>query len=110
MTTATSISSQMAIQNLLTISLSQLNGLIQSQGDGVIASGRYTGEVTGNSCGIVMWNTNNHQLTYGVAQAALAALRNYMSQENNYGWLLFDIWDGDNQVGAGALARNPAGG
>ena len=99
----------MAIQNLLTFTLTQLDGWIQNQGDGVIVSGRYEGVVPGNSFGLGMRNANNHQLTYGVVQAAIAALKSYMSQENNYGWVLFEIWDGDNQVGVGALGRNSAG-
>lgn len=46
-------------------------------------------------------NANNHQCTYGVMRAAVAALYDYMLTENEYGTVTFDIWDGENQVGQG---------
>lgn len=48
------------------------------------------------------WNTNNHQQTYGVVGAAIAALRGYMAA-HGYGSATFDIFDGANEVGAGVI-------
>ncbi|KAA6408378.1 MAG: hypothetical protein FRX48_08120 [Lasallia pustulata] len=48
------------------------------------------------------WNTNNHQMTYGVLGAAFLALCQYM-QLAGFGTVRFTVWDGVNQVGAGAL-------
>ena len=77
--------------------------MIAAQGDQPIRTGSL---VWGGSPIVVLWNANNHQLTYGVAGAAIAALRDYMVQEDVSGTLSFDIWDGDNQVGAGLIAMN----
>lgn len=48
------------------------------------------------------WNTNNHQQTYGVLLAAIAALRNYMSG-HQYGSATFTIFDGVHEVAAGMI-------
>lgn len=48
------------------------------------------------------WNTNNHQQTYGVLGAAIAALTSYMGA-HGYGSATFTIFDGANEVGAGMI-------
>ena len=70
-------------------------------GDGVIEAGR--GDYRGPfSMMLQTWNTNNHQQTYGVLGAAIAALRDYMA-ENGYGAASFVIFDGANEVGKGVV-------
>ena len=39
----------------------------------------------------------------------MSALRDYMVTENEYGTLAFEIWDGDNQVGQGAVELGDLG-
>ena len=52
-------------------------------------------------------NVNNHQLTYGVVRAAVAAVRDYMARDGDYGTLSFEIWDGDSEVGTGLIGYAP---
>ena len=99
---ATTILGQEAIEDVLASALQALDGLIQNQGDGVIANGVYLVRGERNTA-IGVRNANNHQLTYGVARAAIAALENWMSLEFNHGFMQFEIWDGDNQVGIGKV-------
>ncbi|MCJ1303986.1 hypothetical protein MMC08_006797 [Hypocenomyce scalaris] len=92
-----------AITNLLQDCSEWITRIIANDGDQPIHTGSL---VWGSSPVVVLWNANNHQLTYGVAGAAIAALRDYMMQEDVCGSLSFDIWDGANQVGAGLVAVN----
>lgn len=52
-------------------------------------------------------NDNNHQLTYGVVRSAVAAVREFMASDGDYGMMGFEIWDGDNQVGSGVIGYPP---
>ena len=49
-----------------------------------------------------VWNANNHQTTWGLLGAAVAALRECM-WVNGWGVGTFGIWDGGTQVGAGEI-------
>lgn len=48
-------------------------------------------------------NANNHQCTFGVMRSAVAALTDFMTTENTYGTMSFEIWDGENEVGLGVV-------
>ena len=98
----TALAAQTAISNLFTTCSNSLGELLELS-DGLVPGGSYTGTGAGNLLSIRMVNCNNHQLTVGVARAAIIALKDYMSKENDYGWVNFQIWDGDNQVGLGML-------
>ena len=52
--------------------------------------------------GLSSLDANNHQQTYGVVGAAISVLRYYM-ERNGYCVASFDIFDGENQVGAGQI-------
>ena len=47
-------------------------------------------------------NANNHQITWGVLSSAVRGLRDYMAEK---GWkeVGFEVFDGWNQVGTGAV-------
>lgn len=86
----------------------QLSRRIQERGDGVVENGVYKwGPSRSGALVASFMNANNHQLTYGVVYSAVAAVRDYMVREGDYGLLSFDIWDGDNQVGTGVLGYKP---
>ena len=86
----------------------QLNRRIQDRGDGFVDGGVYTwGPLRSGALTASFINADNHQLTYGVVRSAVAALRDYMAREGEYGLMMFDIWDGDNQVGTGLLGYGP---
>lgn len=51
---------------------------------------------------MMAYNSNQHQTTWGVMGSAIVALRDYMSK-NGWGGATFHIYDGANEVGAGAL-------
>lgn len=81
---------------------------MQGPGDGVIQSGRlYTSMMNGLS--LELTNANNHQLTWGVAAAAIETMLDYMRSQNIYGQAIMLIHDGMNVVGQGVLAYNPRG-
>lgn len=56
----------------------------------------------GNGVFFKSWNVNNHQQTWGVLAAAIAALKDYMSQ-TYFGRASFNIFDGRNEVGEGTV-------
>lgn len=51
---------------------------------------------------LTVWNSNNHQTTWGVLRSALMALEDYMSQ-HVYGLASFTIIDGAHEVGEGTI-------
>ncbi|KAI4121510.1 MAG: hypothetical protein LQ347_006834 [Umbilicaria vellea] len=64
--------------------------------------------VLGNSMiteGIYMTlkNANNHQLTYGVVQAAVSALSDFLNRNGGFKTVDFQIIDGKNLVGTGQI-------
>ena len=79
-----------------------LGTLLQLMDNPLVGGGYYWG-LPRSAYYINVSNANNHQVTYGVLRAAVAALRDYMAQEGEYGTLVFDIWDGVNQVGRGTI-------
>lgn len=72
---------------------------IRIAGDGVIPASQSTWGDTGGTL-MKTWNSNNHQITWGVFGAALSALKEYT---NEYGWgtASFTIFDGVKEVGEG---------
>lgn len=49
-------------------------------------------------------NANNHQLTWAVVVTAIWAVTDYMVQKDQFGTVVFDIFDGANQVGQGSIS------
>ena len=49
-------------------------------------------------------NADNHQMTWRTLASALWAVTDYMVKENNFGTMVFDIFDGANQVGQGSIS------
>lgn len=69
--------------------------------DGYVAGGRF--DWPGNEKLVLRaWNTNNHQLTYGVLAAAAQALQVW-AWGDGWGLLKFDIYDGTTKVGKGIV-------
>ena len=74
---------------------------ISHVGDGVVLGGVFNFEV--KDCALLsIWNANNHQTTWGVLRAAILVLADYMEKEG-YGEVIFNIYDGKNQVGSGRI-------
>lgn len=96
---AKSEASGVAIQNMLSTASSSLAAFLSEIGDGVISKGGIAWPGIGD-IGFLAWNSNNHQTTWGVLRAAVAALNDYMSR-NGYGAATFTIADGLNIVGKG---------
>ncbi|KAG8525339.1 uncharacterized protein KY384_008983 [Bacidia gigantensis] len=74
--------------------------------DGVINYGYDSGwRVHGdNFVYLEVTHAKKNQVTYGVLNSAIKALRDYMSQPGKwFGQCGFDIWDGPNQVGEGYI-------
>ena len=89
------------VRTMLSVARAYVQQALLHLGDGVIQAGGvdYNGP---SSMNFQTWNTNNHQQTYGVLRAALAALSDYMNRYG-YGAATFSIHDGDNEVGAGLI-------
>ncbi|MCJ1305552.1 hypothetical protein MMC08_008366, partial [Hypocenomyce scalaris] len=96
------------IHNLLTGCQNIVENHIATVGDGLLSDGvfDYLSDATGVS--FQAWNANNHQTTWGVLGAALAALVDCMGI-NGYGAASFTIYDGDNLVGLGRVGSTVSG-
>lgn len=86
--------------------VSQAISLVQSAmtahgADGVIPVAGNNFAIAAGSMGLIWANANNHQLTYGVLQNALEALRSWMIFFKACGIIEYVIFDGGNQVGTG---------
>lgn len=92
------------LENILIGAATAIYDHIGAVGDGVIGGGRFQwplGEFSpAQMLFLKVWNANNHQVTWGVMHAAIAAIFNYMSMR---GWGVghFDIYDGGVRVGYG---------
>lgn len=75
---------------------------IPVRGDTLVVGGVFAHQFL--NCGLQFrfQNANNHQLTFGVMKAALAALWDWMEQ-HEVATCTFDIFDGNNQVGKGVF-------
>lgn len=59
--------------------------------DQIVSGGRFERDAT-DTLSLHMWNTNNHQLTWGVMKPAFDALKGYMN-ESGYGEIQFSIFE-----------------
>lgn len=83
--------------------ISQVHSAVTAHGaDRVIPVAGNNFGIDGPRMGLTWANANNHQLTYGVLQNALVALRSWMIFFNGCGLIEYDIFDGGNQVGTGS--------
>lgn len=75
---------------------------IPARGDTVVYGGVFAHQFP--NCGLQFrfQNANNHQLTFGVINAALVALTDWMEQ-HEIATCTFDVFDGKNQVGEGVF-------
>lgn len=80
----------------------QIRNDIAQRGDGVIQHGGMYAENTEGWLKLYLGNANNHQLTLGVAAAAVQAMATFM-QQAGAGPISWQIWDGVHQVGRGGL-------
>lgn len=81
--------------------ISQVHSAIAHGADGVIPVAGHNFGIDAHGMGLTWANANNHQLTYGVLQNALEALRSWMMFFGACGIIEYDIFDGGNQVGVG---------
>lgn len=75
---------------------------LETHGDGVIPARAFDRFPSDEGMLVSILNANNHQVTWGVLQAAIEALGDYMDQYG-YGSVTFQIYDGQNQVGQGSI-------
>lgn len=65
------------------------------------------GEVAvGSPYYVIARNANNHQITYGVLEKALQAMADWMFVNGN-ALVKYEVWDGENMVGKGMVAKGP---
>lgn len=74
---------------------------IEQVGDEKLLGGVFNFELK-QSALLSIWNANNHQTTWGVLRASILALADYL-ERHGYSEVLFNIYDGNNQVGAGQI-------
>ena len=98
-----------AIPTLLASASTRIADIIDTLGDGVIRGGyfQYTGGGAARGLELYTQNYGNHQQTWGVLGAAVAALQEYMiSCEWNLGGggsVQFSLYDGGHEVAVGTL-------
>ena len=56
-----------------------------------------------NHVALRVWNANNHQTSWGVLNAVLLALNDFLLVRKGMGAVVFRIFDGNNQVGQGQI-------
>ena len=76
---------------------------ISALGDGLVPSGVFSWPPGVNNLALHVWDTNNHQVTWGVLGAALSALENFMGDSDEWGGATFLIYDGGVEVATGVL-------
>lgn len=81
---------------------------LHSIGDGELPGGRFV--FADHMMVLNVWNSNNHQITWGVLGAALWGLRDFMEEMNVWGSTVFQVFDGLTWVGSGMLGMSPKGG
>lgn len=92
------------LENILNDASAAIYGHIVAVGDGNIYGGKFQWPLGEFSLSQMLffkvWNANNHQITWGVLHATIAAIASYMS---SMGWGVghFDIYDGGVRVGYG---------
>ena len=74
---------------------------LRDSSDGPIAGGGFQ---TGVPFFLKVRNANNHQITYGVMCRALEAMADWMAEHGD-ALVVYEIWDGDNMVGNGVVAK-----
>ena len=99
--TMAQVVSESSVESALDMAAAYVAQYVYQIGDAVISKGsvEFYG---GNGVFFKSWNVNNHQQTWGVLAAAIAALKDYMSH-SSYGGASFSIFDGRNEVGEGTI-------
>lgn len=90
---------------LLVDAFTRVQTRIQQSGDGLMLSNNGAGlwQLTRNGLVLSIANANNHQTTWGVLGAAIFAIGDYMNENRSFGRIIFNIFDGTNQVGQGSI-------
>lgn len=99
-----------AVQSLLTGSYNAILTHIILSGDALVPSGVFSWPTDvrgtlGDGLALHVWNTNNHQVTWGVLAAALVALQDFMLNQQTWAEASFYVYDGGMEVGMGVLGR-----
>lgn len=96
---------QTGIMFLLQNAAKDIQARLARDGDGLVPSGAYMFDqkTGGYDCQLYCSNSNNHQQTWGVLNAAIGAVWGYMLEKNNIGTVTFTIHDGGNEVGQGTI-------
>lgn len=85
--------------------ISQVHNVMTAHGtDGVIPLIDNSFGIGGRGLGLRWANANNHQLTYGVLESALEALRSWMIFFGACGVIEYNIFDGGNQIATGSCS------
>ena len=98
--------SETGVIGLLSSAYANVLEHIQRLGDGTIqtfANGRIYHLHGAYDLTLTVFNTNNHQTTWGVLAAAILALVDYMAGHGTFCAAAFTIFDGENEVGTGSV-------
>lgn len=95
------------LQQLLGEAFTAILNHMQDHGDDLVHAGVFSffgPAVNGHAgCSLHVWNTDNHQITWGVLGAALRALWEYMYANGKYGGASFEVFDGFHEVALGVI-------
>lgn len=101
----TSVAIPLTIGPVLNDAYNSVYAHIQSTGDGLLPGGTFN--FADHLMVLRIWNSNNHQITWGVLGNALWGLRHYMQEKDLWGSAVFQVWDGSNWVGSGMVGLKP---
>ncbi|KAA6411407.1 MAG: hypothetical protein FRX48_04687 [Lasallia pustulata] len=74
---------------------------LHTAGDGLLPGGNF--DFADHLMVVKVWNSNNHQITWGVLGSALWGLRDFMQEKGVWGVVVFQVLDGSSWVGSGMV-------
>ena len=77
-------------------------------GDGLVQGGAFL-FFGPNDYVLRIWDTDNHQATFGVLGSAVLGILDYMLSADHFGTAGFSVFDGPNQVAQGFMAKDRGG-
>lgn len=102
--TLSQVVSKKPITEMLMAAYDTVRAIQVQQGLGLVWGGEFVQE--GADTVLRIWNANNHQLTWGVVGQVVTGLLDYMSPQTHGAAIVFKVFNGAHQVGAGQISMS----
>ncbi|KAI4125520.1 MAG: hypothetical protein LQ347_005354 [Umbilicaria vellea] len=90
------------ITDMLFAAYNTVQAIQMQNGLGLVRGGEFVHE--GADAVLKMWNANNHQLTWDVVGVVVMGLLDFTLQQHHGAAIVFKVYNGANQVGAGQIS------